>query len=306
MPGCGCSRQRPACGCGQRCPSSSGPGLPGNGAGGCAPRQLFGVGSAHPGRAGADAAADGQRPRRIADRLRAGAGARANARRAAMPLHMRCRQPAADATLLSTFLQVPAGMLADRVGGAHLLAAGLLTWNAVGLLFSQVPASGSPFMALLAARAALGLAQSCLMPATSALSGEHAGLLLFRFRGALLEPCRPANCAHVCRLPRTPAAKWFPAATRGRLTSLCYSSYSVGTVAGLALTPRLAAVRLLQGADRLLQQWAALWLMGALPPAMLSPMPPCSAACGLASHVLSVWPRRRCCRSVWKHRSSSC
>ena len=56
-----------------------------------------------------------------------------------------------------------------------------------------------------AARAALGLGQSCIMPAVSSLS-----------------------------------ARWVPAAQRGRCTSLIYACYSAGTVAGLALTPFLA------------------------------------------------------------------
>ncbi len=67
--------------------------------------------------------------------------------------------------------QIPAGLLADRIGGAHLAAAGLFTWSAACLLFARVPAAANPLAALLVARAALGLAQSCLMPAASALAG---------------------------------------------------------------------------------------------------------------------------------------
>ena len=67
--------------------------------------------------------------------------------------------------------QIPAGLLADRLGGAHLAAWGLCLWSLACALVSLVPSSGSPFVALLAARAALGLAQSGLMPAMSALAG---------------------------------------------------------------------------------------------------------------------------------------
>lgn len=74
-----------------------------------------------------------------------------------------------------THPQIPAGLLADRIGGAHLAAAGLFTWSAACLLFARVPAAANPLAALLVARAALGLAQSCLMPAASALAGEGAG-----------------------------------------------------------------------------------------------------------------------------------
>ncbi|KAL4425822.1 hypothetical protein ABPG75_009838 [Micractinium tetrahymenae] len=72
---------------------------------------------------------------------------------------------------------------------------------------SPAASSTSPFAALVAARAALGLAQSCIMPSVAAI-----------------------------------AARWFPAVIRGRCTSIVYASYSVGTVLGLILTPLLAAV----------------------------------------------------------------
>ncbi|PRW59116.1 putative anion transporter chloroplastic [Chlorella sorokiniana] len=125
---------------------------------------------------------------------------------AALGLSMPDMGRAHAALLLGYVLgQIPAGLLADRIGGAHLAAAGLFTWSAACLLFARVPAAANPLAALLVARAALGLAQSCLMPAASAL-----------------------------------AARWFPPATRSRQTSTVYSAYSVGTVAGLALTPLVA------------------------------------------------------------------
>lgn len=90
---------------------------------------------------------------------------------------VRCSNPSASIRCLLPCppTQIPAGLLADRIGGAHLAAAGLFTWSAACLLFARVPAAANPMAALLVARAALGLAQSCLMPAASALAGEREG-----------------------------------------------------------------------------------------------------------------------------------
>lgn len=102
--------------------------------------------------------------------------------------------------------QVPAGMLADRFGGDLLATVGLFLWSGTCMLISPAASSAAPLPALAAARAALGLAQSCIMPSVATI-----------------------------------AARWFPAVIRGRCTSMVYSSYSVGTVLGLMLTPLLAA-----------------------------------------------------------------
>lgn len=104
----------------------------------------------------------------------------------------------------------------------------------------RVPASSSPLAALLVARAALGLAQSCLMPAMSALAGEAAQGRRLSEEGnrAACWAARTSNPA-----PTPPAARWFPPATRGQQTSAVYSCYSVGTVFGLALTPLVSEVR---------------------------------------------------------------
>lgn len=101
--------------------------------------------------------------------------------------------------------QIPLGIVADRVGGARLLAACLFVWSFANTLFSRAPLLQNPMPYMLATRAALGLGQSCIMPAVSSLS-----------------------------------AAWFPAAQRSLYTSTIYAFFSVGTVAGLALTPVLA------------------------------------------------------------------
>ncbi|GAB4823811.1 hypothetical protein N2152v2_010857 [Parachlorella kessleri] len=101
--------------------------------------------------------------------------------------------------------QIPLGLVADRVGGAQLLLACLFLWSLATSLFAHTPNSKNPFAFMLATRAALGLGQSCIMPAVSSLS-----------------------------------ARWLPPKQRSRYTSTIYAFFSCGTVAGLACTPFLA------------------------------------------------------------------
>lgn len=103
--------------------------------------------------------------------------------------------------------QIPAGLLADRLGGAHLAAVGLGLWSLACALVSLVPSSGTPFVVLLATRAALGLAQSGLMPSMSALAGGRAG--------ARLGGGQPAACRWRCPRPRTLPQPRPPCARRG-------------------------------------------------------------------------------------------
>ncbi|KAK9806084.1 hypothetical protein WJX72_000485 [[Myrmecia] bisecta] len=103
--------------------------------------------------------------------------------------------------------QVPCGFLADRFGGAKVLLCGLIAWSASLGLTPLARLSSSPVLALGAARAALGLAQSCMMPSISAM-----------------------------------AAKCIPDAHRGRAVSFIYACSSSGTVLGLAATPALAGL----------------------------------------------------------------
>jgi len=71
---------------------------------------------------------------------------------------------------------VPLGFVADRMGGPRVMLASLVAWSAVAAatpLVGAAPAE-SVFPLLVGARAALGLAQSCLMPATSAMAAQCA------------------------------------------------------------------------------------------------------------------------------------
>ena len=70
--------------------------------------------------------------------------------------------------------QVPAGVLADRLGGPPVMLASLAAWSAVMGATPLVRAlpGRSLFLGLLAARAALGAAQSAIMPATSAMAAR--------------------------------------------------------------------------------------------------------------------------------------
>ena len=72
--------------------------------------------------------------------------------------------------------QVPAGVLADRVGGPPVMLASLAAWSAVmgATPLVRLLPGRSLFAGLLLARAALGLAQSAIMPATSAMAARSA------------------------------------------------------------------------------------------------------------------------------------
>lgn len=103
--------------------------------------------------------------------------------------------------------QVPAGIVADRLGGPQTLCAGLIAWSIASMAMALSPFVTWPLAVILCSRAALGLAQAVMMPGVSAAS-----------------------------------AQWFPAAVRASKTSGVYAWYSLGTVLGLSATPAIAAV----------------------------------------------------------------
>ncbi|EIE20601.1 major facilitator superfamily transporter [Coccomyxa subellipsoidea C-169] len=103
---------------------------------------------------------------------------------------------------------IPLGIVADRIGGTPVMHVSIFLWSCVTGLTSFV--RGAPqslqFPALLIARVTLGLGQSCIMPATSAM-----------------------------------AAKWVPHQYRARAMSFVYAAFSLGMVAGLVCFPAVAA-----------------------------------------------------------------
>lgn len=104
-----------------------------------------------------------------------------------------------------TIEQIPTGLLADRVGGARALCAGLIAWSIALAALATAPLATSPFTIILGARAALGAAQAVMMPGVSAA-----------------------------------AAQFFPPSIRASKTSSVYAFYSLGTVMGLGSTPIIA------------------------------------------------------------------
>lgn len=76
--------------------------------------------------------------------------------------------------LRALVMQIPLGVVADRIGGTPVMQMSLVVWSCVMGLTSFV--RGAPksvqFPALLLARTALGLGQSCIMPATSAMAAK--------------------------------------------------------------------------------------------------------------------------------------
>ena len=71
-------------------------------------------------------------------------------------------------------VQVPAGAVADQWGGANVMVIGLVLWCvATGATpFVRLLDASAVFAGLLVARAALGISQSCIIPATSATAAK--------------------------------------------------------------------------------------------------------------------------------------
>ncbi|KAL3156017.1 hypothetical protein ABBQ32_013005 [Trebouxia sp. C0010 RCD-2024] len=136
--------------------------------------------------------------------------------------------------------QIPAGVVADRYGGVHVLLTGLACWSTMTGLNPLARYTPYPLQALLVMRAALGLAQSVMMPSVSAT-----------------------------------AARWVAPAGRGKALSTIYAASSSGTVLGLMATPILA--QLLGGWPACFLLFAGLgiaWAVGAwvyLPPPTAAP-----------------------------------
>jgi len=104
--------------------------------------------------------------------------------------------------------QIPAGIVADRLGGVRTITTGLIVWSLAVFAMAATPSPSSnnyPLLFILLARATVGLAQSVLMPGISAT-----------------------------------AAQWFAPSERGAKTSDVYAWYSLGTVFGLIATPTVA------------------------------------------------------------------
>lgn len=96
--------------------------------------------------------------------------------------------------------QIPGGYLADKYGGKHVLAAGVVVWSAMTLL---TPAAASTNIGvLLLARALLGVGEGVAMPAMNNIM-----------------------------------SKWVPKVERARSLSLVYSGMYLGSVVGLWLCP---------------------------------------------------------------------
>lgn len=96
--------------------------------------------------------------------------------------------------------QIPGGYLADRFGGKHVLAAGVVMWSTMTLLTPL--AASSNIALLLLARALLGVGEGVAMPAMNNM-----------------------------------ISRWVPGAERSRSLSLVYSGMYLGSVVGLWLCP---------------------------------------------------------------------
>lgn len=97
--------------------------------------------------------------------------------------------------------QIPGGYFADKYGGKHVLAVGVIVWSAMTLL-TPLAASGNLGLLLLA-RALLGVGEGVAMPAMNNI-----------------------------------ISKWVPEKERARSLSLTYSGMYLGSVVGLWLCPQ--------------------------------------------------------------------
>ena len=102
--------------------------------------------------------------------------------------------------------QLPAGFLADSMGGTRTLVCGLLVWSVFGACISALPMLPLPVLSLISLRIGLGLGQSVLMPGVSALAAQ-----------SFVDPV-----------------------DRSDKTSRIYGCYNFGTVFSLLITPALA------------------------------------------------------------------
>jgi len=98
--------------------------------------------------------------------------------------------------------QVPGGLLAGRLGGKHVLAAGVLFWS----LFTALtpPAAYAGFAVLIAVRIAMGMGEGVTFPSIYALF-----------------------------------ARWVPANRRSRAAGLVFSAIPLGVVCAQLATPQL-------------------------------------------------------------------
>lgn len=73
-------------------------------------------------------------------------------------------------------LQIPAGFVADKFEGVHVLLTGLLLWSLATGLNPLARYAANPFHTLMAMRVFLGVAQSVMMPSVSATAAKYAWL----------------------------------------------------------------------------------------------------------------------------------
>lgn len=98
--------------------------------------------------------------------------------------------------------QIPGGYVADRFGGKHVLAMGVIVWSAMTVVTPAAASTSIPI--LLMARALLGVGEGVAMPAMNNI-----------------------------------ISKWVPQQERARSLSLTYSGMYLGSVVGLWLCPTL-------------------------------------------------------------------
>lgn len=67
---------------------------------------------------------------------------------------------------------IPAGMLADRAGGAPLLMLGCTVWSAATALHVLVPAAPSPMALLVVLRFLVGIGASVAVPALASMLAQ--------------------------------------------------------------------------------------------------------------------------------------
>ncbi|KAK9787869.1 hypothetical protein WJX73_001410 [Symbiochloris irregularis] len=138
------------------------------------------------------------------------------------------------------FGQVPAGIIADQLGGIKVMTVGLVLWClTTGVTpFVCILQPGAIFAGILVARASLGFAQSCVLPAASAT-----------------------------------VAMWVPEENRSRALAKIHCAYNIGNIIALCVTPLLIkqvgwpwTLRFFSAAGLAWAAWAIVAVNGRSPP----------------------------------------
>jgi MFS family permease len=123
--------------------------------------------------------------------------------------------------MLAAYLagQVPAGLLADRLGGLRVLLVGLALWSGATALtaLAAAPAPPAALTALTTALGSGGAAAKAVAGADGAVAVLYVSRVLLGLSSACAMPCVTAT-----------TVEWVPARSRSGAVSLIYALFNIG------------------------------------------------------------------------------